>query len=60
VQRHKENVLERVYQLLLTAGYPALGVDWLRRHRLLTIIVAAIAAWGLFILLGWLAWSALF
>lgn len=53
-------MLERVYQLLLTAGYPALGVDWLRRHRLLTIIVAAIAAWGLFILLGWLAWSALF
>jgi len=52
--------LERVYQLLLTAGYPPLGVDWLRRHRLLTIIVAAIAAWGLFILLGWLAWSALF
>jgi len=51
--------LERIYELLLTAGYPLGGVDWLRRHRLLTIIVMAVAAWGLFIGVGWLIWSAL-
>ncbi|MFC0009408.1 hypothetical protein [Devosia nitrariae] len=52
-------VLERVYQLLLAAGYPASGVDWLRQHRLTTIVLMAIAAWALFIGLGWLIWLAL-
>ena len=51
--------MERVYQLLLAAGYPVQGIDWLRRHRLATIVVMAIAAWALFIGLGWLIWWAL-
>jgi hypothetical protein len=54
-----ESFVERIYQLLLTAGYPARGVDWLREHRLATIVVLAVAAWALFIGLGWLIWSAL-
>ena len=49
-------MVEQIYQLLLAAGYPPRGVDWLRQHRLATIIVAAIAAWAFFIALGWLAW----
>lgn len=57
--RAEERALERIYQLLLTAGYPVQGVDWLRRHRLATIIVLAIAAWMLFIGIGWVAWSLL-
>lgn len=51
--------MERVYQLLLIAGYPAQGVDWLRQHRLSAIVIMAIAAWALFIVVGWLIWSAL-
>ena len=51
--------LERIYQLLLTVGYPASGVDWLRRRRLLTISILAICSWALFIGLGWLLWSLL-
>lgn len=49
-------MVEQIYQLLLAAGYPLRGVDWLRQRRLATVIVAAIAAWALFIALGWLAW----
>jgi hypothetical protein len=55
----EERALERIYQLLLTAGYPVRGVDWLRRHRLGTIIVLAIASWALFIAIGWMVWSLL-
>ncbi len=51
--------MERIYEMLLTAGYPVGGVDWLRRHRLLAIIGMAIAAWALFIGVGWLIWLAL-
>lgn len=57
--RPEERALERIYQLLLTAGYPVQGVDWLRRHRSATIIVLAIASWMLFIGIGWLVWSLL-
>jgi hypothetical protein len=49
--------VERIYQLLLTAGYPIQGVDWLRRHRTIIIILLAIASWMLFIAIGWLVWS---
>lgn len=51
--------LERIYQMLLTAGYPMEGVDWLRRHRASLIILLAIASWALFIAIGWLVWSLL-
>lgn len=51
--------MDRIYQFLLTAGYPAEGVDWLRQHRLLVIVGMAVAAWALFIGAGWLVWSVL-
>jgi hypothetical protein len=51
--------VDRIYQLLLDAGYPRQGVDWLRQHRLITIVVMALAAWGLFIALGWAVWTIL-
>jgi hypothetical protein len=51
--------MERVYRILLAVGYPLEGVDWMRRHRLAVIVAMAIAAWALFISIGWLIWSAL-
>lgn len=51
--------MDRIYQALLAIGYPDRGVDWLRRHRLATIVVMALAAWALFIGLGWLLWAAM-
>lgn len=51
--------MDRFYQLLLDAGYPREGVDWLKRHRLITIVILALAAWGLFIGIGWMIWSIL-
>lgn len=51
--------MERIYKLLLAAGYPTDGVDWLRRRRLLTICVLAVASWALFIGIGWFAYTAL-
>ena len=50
-------VVERIYQMLLAVGYPDRGIDWLRQHRLATIVAMAIAAWALFIGVGWLIWS---
>lgn len=37
--------MERVYDALLSLGYPAAGVDWLRRLRLHVIVLLAILAW---------------
>jgi hypothetical protein len=37
--------MERVYDALLSLGYPAAGVDWLRRLRLHIIVLLAILAW---------------
>ena len=51
--------MERVYQLLLAAGYPQEGIDWMRKHKLTVIIAMAIAAWALFIAVGWLIWTVL-
>jgi hypothetical protein len=45
--------------MLLAIGYPPRGVDWLRQHRLAVIIAMALAAWALFIGLGWLALTVL-
>jgi len=47
--------MDRIFDMLLAAGYPRVGVDWLRRRRLLVIIVLAGVSWALFIGLGWLA-----
>jgi hypothetical protein len=51
-----DRLVDRFYQLLLDAGYPSEGIEFLRRHRLATIIVMALAAWGVVIGLGWLVW----
>lgn len=53
------SVVERVYELVLSAGYPVKGIDWLRRHRLATIVVMAFTAWALLIGLVWLIWFVL-
>ena len=55
----ESRVLERAYQLLLDAGYPRQGVDWLRQHRLAIIVLLTLGAWGLFIGAGWLIWLVL-
>lgn len=47
--------MNRIFDLLLAFGYPKVAVDWLRRRRLLVIIVLAGLSWALFIGLGWLA-----
>ena len=54
-----ESVVERIYQLLLTAGYPERGIDWLRQHRLPVIVALAIGSWAVVIGLGWVVWSLL-
>jgi hypothetical protein len=51
--------LDRVFEILLSFGYPPKGVDWLRRHRTYTIMVLALLSWALFIGLGYLLWTAL-
>jgi hypothetical protein len=45
--------MDRVYNVLLSLGYPREGIDWLRRHRLLTITVLAALAWLPVIALVW-------
>lgn len=37
--------MDRVYEILLSLGYPREGIDWLRRHRLGIILVLALLAW---------------
>ena len=39
--------MERVYRLASSLGFPKSGVEWLRRHRLLLIIILAAASWAL-------------
>lgn len=51
--------MERIYQLLLTAGYPVRGIDWLRQHRLPVIVALATGSWAVLIGLGWVVWSLL-
>lgn len=51
--------MDRIFELLLAAGYPPRGVDWLRQYRLAVIAILAIAAWALFIGLGLLIWQGL-
>jgi hypothetical protein len=49
--------MERLYQMLEAFGYPAEGIDWLRRHRLVVVLGLAAAAWALVIGLVWLVAS---
>ena len=51
--------MDSLYRLLTALGYPPEGIDWLRKRRLLVIVLLAIAAWALFIAAGWLVWSTL-
>tara|TARA_R110002124_G_scaffold63350_15_gene173102 strand:+ start:980 stop:1144 length:165 start_codon:yes stop_codon:yes gene_type:complete len=46
--------MEQVYAWLAVMGYPTEAVDWLRQHRLVTIIMLAVLAWLPLFLLGWL------
>jgi hypothetical protein len=46
--------MDRVYNVLLSLGYPREGIDWLRRHRLATILVLAAIAWAPVIAVFWL------
>lgn len=41
-----------MYKVLEACGYPRAGTDWLRRRRLLVVLVLAILSWLLFLLLG--------
>ena len=54
-----QGVVDRIFELLLAAGYPPKGVDWLRQYRLAVIAVLAMAAWALVIGLGFLIWQGL-
>jgi len=54
--------MDRIYELLLSVGYPRAGIDWLKRHRLLTIAVLAALAWlpvivAIWLLLQWIGSS---
>jgi hypothetical protein len=49
--------VERIYQLVLAAGYPPEGVEWLRRHRLPVILFLAVACWALLIGIVWVIWQ---
>jgi hypothetical protein len=51
--------MDRLYDLLASAGYPPAAIDWLRRNRLSAIIVLAILAWIPFLAIAWITWSAL-
>lgn len=51
--------METLFQILTRVGYPPEGVDWLRQRRGLTIVILALAAWALFIAVGWMIWSIL-
>jgi len=46
--------MERLYDWLISAGYPREGVDWLRRHRLAVIVMLAALAWVPVLVALWL------
>jgi hypothetical protein len=54
------DALERIFEILLAAGYSPKTVDWLRRRSLPAVIVMALAAWMVFVGVAWLLWSVLF
>lgn len=51
--------MNRVYDLLVSLGYPKGKVDLLHRHRALLIIVLALLAWVPVIAVGWLIFRSL-
>jgi hypothetical protein len=47
--------LGQLFQSVMSRGYPRAGIDWIKRHRLPLILIAAVACWALllaFILAG--------
>ena len=48
--------LERVLQLMEAWGYPRRGADWLRRRRLLAILVLAVLSWCALVGFGFAAY----
>jgi hypothetical protein len=46
--------MERIYRLLQAYGYPADGINWLRKRRFRVIVFLAAGAWALTIGLIWL------
>lgn len=44
--------MERVYRILEACGYPSEATDWLRRRRLLVVLVLAAVSWIIFLVLG--------
>jgi hypothetical protein len=52
-----DSVVERLYEILLSHGYPPEVVDWLRRFRTQTIIALALLSWAIFIGVGWMLWT---
>ena len=42
--------MERLYSRLEAWGYPRVGVDWLRRRKLLTIAILGALSWVLFMI----------
>ena len=49
--------MDLVYAWLGALGYPRRGIDLLRRHRLLTIMVLAAMAWIPVIVFAWVLFS---
>ncbi|SEQ47789.1 hypothetical protein SAMN05428969_3196 [Devosia sp. YR412] len=52
--------MEIVFRRLESWGFPRAGTDWLRRRRLVTILVLAILSWVLFIGVGVLSYRLVF
>lgn len=50
--------LESIYRFLFKMGYPLAAIAWLRRRRLLTILVLAVLSWALVFALVVLGWHA--
>lgn len=59
-QTTRSTEMEIVFRRLESWGFPRAGTDWLRRRRLVTILVLAILAWALFIAVGVVAFRLIF
>ena len=43
--------MEALFRRLEAWGYPREALEWLRRHRLLAIVILAVASWFCFLVL---------
>ncbi len=50
--------MESIFRFLYRIGYPAAATEWLRRRRLLTLLILAVLSWVLVIVLVVLGWHA--